>query len=104
MPRDLRSYLWDIEQASDEILLFTRNRVFSDYESDSMLRAAVERTFGIIGEALSQIAQHFPLIHQYSSVVNDVVWGTIEGDLSILRTQVGALMKQLAAESSTPPV
>lgn len=54
MPRSLRAYLWDIEQAADDILSFTQGKQLHDYETDSMLRAAVERNFEIIGEALSQ--------------------------------------------------
>jgi uncharacterized protein with HEPN domain len=69
--------------------------------------------FEIIGESLSQIGIHFPgdldklansrhfigfrnvLIHRYSNVDDTLVWGVIQGDLPLLRTQVSALMKQL---------
>jgi uncharacterized protein with HEPN domain len=36
MPRDLRMYLWDIEQAGDEIAAFTQDKTFADYEQDRM--------------------------------------------------------------------
>ena len=62
MPRNLRAYLWDVEQAVNDILTFTRAKQLSDYEKDSMLRAAVERNFEIIGEALSQAQRFFPEI------------------------------------------
>ena len=58
MPRSLRAYLWDIEQAASDIVNFTSGKQLRDYEKDAMLRAAVERSFEIIGEALSQ-AQRF---------------------------------------------
>lgn len=54
MPRSLRAYLWDIEQAASDILTFTSGKQLSDYETHAMLRAAVERNFEVIGEALSQ--------------------------------------------------
>ena len=54
MPRSLQAYLWDIEAAAGDILAFTRGKRLDDYQSDAMLRAAVERNFEIIGEALSQ--------------------------------------------------
>ncbi len=103
MSRDLRSYLWDIQQASEEILQFTRNKTFVDYESDGMMRAAVERKFEIIGEAIAQIARSSPekvadlnhyrrfigfrniLIHQSATIVNEIVWNTIETDLPTVR-------------------
>lgn len=75
-----------------------------------MLRAAVERKFEIIGEALRQIADHFPadvatlgryrdfikfrnvLIHGYSGIDNTIVWGVINSTLPDLRTRVTNLM------------
>jgi len=41
MPRSLQAYLWDMQQAADEILRFCGGKELTDYESDSMLRAAV---------------------------------------------------------------
>jgi uncharacterized protein with HEPN domain len=49
-----------MEQAATEIATFTQSKRLTDYESDSMLRAAVERKFEIIGEALSQLRHRFP--------------------------------------------
>lgn len=62
MPRSLRAYLWDIEQAACDILTFTRGKQLGNYESDAMLRAAVERKFEVIGEVLSQAQRFFPEI------------------------------------------
>lgn len=36
---------------------FTRGKTLVDYERDAMLRAAVEREFEIIGEAMSRLAK-----------------------------------------------
>ena len=118
MPRDLRAYFWDVQHAADEIFLFTRNKTFADYEGDSLLQAAVERKFEIIGEALTQAAQTFPmdvvqisqykrfigfrniLIHRYSTIANEIVWGTIEADLPVLRMQVTSVLEGLNAQTS----
>ena len=118
MPRDLRAYFWDVQHAADEIFLFTRNKTFADYEGDSLLQAAVERKFEIIGEALTQAAQTFPmdvvqisqykrfigfrniLIHRYSTIANEIVWGTIEADLPVLRMQVTSVLERLNAQTS----
>ena len=71
-----------------------------------MLRSAVERQFGIIGEALSRLAKDSPevvaripdhgkiigfrniLVHGYASVDDRIVWGVIEIHLASLREAV----------------
>ncbi|MFZ0705023.1 MAG: HepT-like ribonuclease domain-containing protein [Candidatus Korobacteraceae bacterium] len=102
MPRSLRAYLWDIEQAASDILNFTNGRRLSDYEGDSMLRAAVERKFEVIGEALSQAQRYFPevlgrlsdeqqiiafrnLIHGYATVRNALVWDIVQANPPLTR-------------------
>jgi hypothetical protein len=52
-----KKYLHDIHQAADLVAEFTAGKQFADYERDAMLRAAVERQFEIIGEALAQLAR-----------------------------------------------
>jgi len=54
MRRNLRAYLWDIERAAHNIQSFSAGKGLGDYQNDRMLRAAVEREFEIIGEALAQ--------------------------------------------------
>ncbi len=44
--------MYDIQQAVVRISEFTQGKRFEDYQSEAMLRAAVERQFEIIGEAL----------------------------------------------------
>ena len=55
MRHDPRAYLWDVQAAVDLILEFTRGRSLNEYLGDAMLRAAVERQFEIIGEAVNQL-------------------------------------------------
>lgn len=77
-----------------------------------MLRAAVEREFEIIGEALSQLAKvDVPiatrvsehrriiafrnlLIHGYADVDDQLVWSVAEGKLPILMSEVDALLQE----------
>jgi uncharacterized protein with HEPN domain len=115
MRRDARAYLWDARAAVDNILEFTRGRSLQDYLDDAMLRAAVERQFEILGEALNQlrrlapaIAQRIPelgeivdfrnlLIHGYATVDHGTVWRTVEDDLARLHRQLGDLLSELDA-------
>lgn len=54
---EAKKYLYDIQQAAHRLTEFTSGKNFDDYEQDAMLRAAVERKFEIIGEALAQLAK-----------------------------------------------
>jgi len=47
-------------QAAERIVRFTANRSFEHHLSDEMLRAAVERQFEIIGEALAGVKRQEP--------------------------------------------
>ena len=58
MHRDARGYLWDIAQAGEDIAAFTAGLDAEAFLENRMVRAAVERQFEIIGEALSQLAKH----------------------------------------------
>lgn len=96
-------YLWDAREAADRIARFTAGKNFQDYLAEEILRAAVERQFEIIGEALSNLRKIAPdvaasisdlariiafrtiLIHGYATVDNKLVWGVVEADLPKLR-------------------
>jgi uncharacterized protein with HEPN domain len=78
-----------------------------------MLQSAVERQFEIIGEALRQAADIDPelekkisgtrriidfrnrLIHGYSGISTQVVWGIIEAHLPRLLSEVQELMEEI---------
>ena len=55
MDHDPRAYLWDAREGADAIASFVGARTPDDYLADRMLRAAVERQFEIIGEALEKL-------------------------------------------------
>lgn len=50
-------YLNDIRQAAVLLDVFLTGKAFADYRRDAMLRAAVEREFTIIVEAVSQLGK-----------------------------------------------
>jgi uncharacterized protein with HEPN domain len=113
MQRDAKAYLWDIAGAAKSIGIFTHNKTLADYLSDELLRAAVERKFGVIGEALSQLLRLFPqyrssitlpeqiiafrnqIIHGYSTVRDDIVWEIVTEYLPRLETEVAVLLERL---------
>jgi uncharacterized protein with HEPN domain len=91
LPLEIRKYLYDIQQACELLNDFTASKTFTDYTANAMLRAAVERQFEIIGEALNQMLKREPalalrlsdhrriiafrncLIHGYADIDDEVV-------------------------------
>ena len=110
MRHDAKKYLYDIDRAAALIAQFTAGKSFARYQNDAMLRAAVEREFEIIGEALAQLAKHHPalvahisefrriiafrniLVHLYPDVDEQLVWDVVETKLPVLRREVGVLL------------
>lgn len=92
-------YLWDAKVAVERIARFTAGRRFEEYLADDMLRAAVERQFEIVGEALGGLRRADPalaasipdlpriiafrnlLIHGYATVDDRLVWGVVEREI-----------------------
>lgn len=107
----VKGYLYDAHEACLLLRKFTEGKSFDDYEDDDMLRSAVERQFGIIGEALGCASDEDPsleaeitdfrkivgfrnqLIHAYSGISNDVVWGIVEGKLGVLEKELKDLLE-----------
>ena len=103
-------YLYDIRQAAVLLDVFLAGKTFADYRRDAMLRAAVEREFTIIGEAVSQLAKvdqrlasritnyrriisfRNLLVHGYGAVDDALVWDVVETALPLLRSEVEALL------------
>ena len=110
MSADSSKYLWDVCEAIGRIDRFINGRTFDEYMDDEMLRAAVERQFEIIGEALNRLskrdterADRIPdlarivafrniLIHGYATVDDRLVWGVLEGQLPSLRRHVDEML------------
>ena len=113
MRREAQAYLWDIANAAESIRSFTTGKDLTSYLQDEMLRAAVERKFGVVGEALSQLLRYFPsfrsritlvsdviafrnqIVHGYASVRDDLVWEIVQDYLPRLHDEVVLLLKEL---------
>ncbi len=62
MDHDPKAYLFDIKQACDEIKEFIQDMSFEEYSRNSMVKAAVERKFLVIGEAMTRLKREHPEI------------------------------------------
>lgn len=112
MRLESRKYLYDIQRAVELLGEFTSGKTLSDYETDAMLRAAVEREFEIIGEAMTQLAKvdktavsriskyqriiafRNILIHGYAHVDDRLVWDVVETNLSTLGSEIKVLLEE----------
>jgi len=116
MRLEARKYLFDIQQAARRLAEFTSGRTLESYVSDAMLRAAVERQFEIVGEALAKLRKLEPetcaaitdasriiafrniLIHGYADVDDRLVWSIVETKLPTLINEVARLVAAGAGE------
>lgn len=116
MSRTNRDWLQSIAASAQHIAAFTAGLSFADYAQDAKTRAAVERHFGIIGEALSQLEQQSPdtaasisgrreiigmrtaLTHRFYAVDAQAIWDIIIDRLPLLRAEVRQLLNSAAAE------
>lgn len=110
MQLEARKYLYDIKSACDLIDQFISGKSLDDYKNDIMLQSAVERQFMVIGEALSQMLRKWPelnssitnskqiisfrnvIIHGYSTLETETVWGIICTDLVGLSDEIKTLL------------
>ena len=113
MPHNGQTLLADIRSAAELIQTFTGGRSHVDYGADAMLRAAVEREFIIVGEALSRLEKldavlagqiiayrqiigfRNVLVHGYETIDDQIVWQVIAQDLPVLKRQAEELLARL---------
>ena len=118
MKRDPRMHLFDMQRAAERVARFTAGKTFDDYERDELLRSAVERQLGIIGEATGRLARDFPdyaerisefrqviafrnvLVHDYDRVNDRIVWAKIQAYVPRLTEEAQALLDALSAEET----
>ena len=114
MDRRLKAHLYDINMAIDEVYSFFEQvpKRFDQYQNNLMLRRAIERNIGIIGEATNKLLKENPtvaishtkaiiatrnrVIHDYAAVTDDVMWKIVVNDLPKLKEEVTALLSEQA--------
>lgn len=111
MQRDVEKHLVDIPTAARDVQHFVEGMSFDDYHANRLVKAAVERKFEIIGEALNRLARMSPdtataihefekviafrnlVIHGYDVVSDPLVWDVIENKLPLLIEDVEWLQR-----------
>src|SRR5688500_18221820 len=121
MPRekDDNVYVWDMLDAGEAVMSFTRGRSYDDYLNDRMLRSAVERQIEIIGEAARRVspafqaahphipwrvitAQRHVLAHDYGEIHHDKIWRVVTVHVPALVEQLKPLLPPPPPEPSPP--
>jgi uncharacterized protein with HEPN domain len=110
MQRKSPKLLEDIRASAEFLRTVTHGKTLSDYQTDALLRAAVERHFEIIGEAMNRLAKLDPvtvarindypriiafrniLIHGYDLVDHAQVWHVLQNYVPILEHQAADLL------------
>ena len=113
MPRNLKKICFDILQAVAEIQDFTAHKTLTDYQTNRMLKMAVEREYEIIGEALRRMQTEFPerffaisdgrkiidfrniLAHGYDAVSDEIVWSVTQNNLQVLKMEIEQFFEEI---------
>ena len=110
MPPEQQKLLKDMQDAAAEIVEFTAGHTFEDFLRDKQKRRAVERSFEIIGEALTKLRKldqttaekisdwqsiigfRNVLIHGYGQVDHAKTWDIVQTELPILQRELNHLL------------
>ena len=105
MRPESKKYLYDMLRACETLAQFLEGKQFADYDSDLLLRSAVERQLMIVGEAMSQATRtdeelagqiqdareiinlRNVIVHGYTVIENETIWGILQADVPKLRDQ-----------------
>ena len=111
MQREVRKYLFDVQEASNLLHSFVAGKDLTAYANDALLRSAVERQLMIIGEAVVHLARvdqsvaeqirdfrriisfRNRLIHLYDNLDLEIVWDVIINDVPDLQEDVKRLLE-----------
>lgn len=114
MPREFRHALGDMLDAITGIERATAGKAFEDYQSDWLLKHAVQRAIEIISEAsralpddVKAIRPEVPwpqvrtignvLRHEYHGLSDRIIWGVVIDELPALKTALLALNEKFKA-------
>ena len=83
-----KSYVWDVVEASGDILDFISGLTWNDFSSNKMVRYAVERQLIVIGEASAHLSKEF------RDITTDVPWTRIIGLRNIIAHDYGEVLAE----------
>jgi uncharacterized protein with HEPN domain len=89
------AYLWDMLNAAQEVLKFTKDFSLDKYLQDLKVQRAVERSVEIIGEAARRISDDFKSRH------NEIPWHGIISQRHVLAHEYGEIKQELMWELVT---
>jgi len=109
--RDL-SLLWDMLEAAKDVVSFTKDVKYIDFETDKKLRYAVERQILVIGEAAKHVSEGtknaYPdipwnniigmrnvLAHEYGEILTSRIWSTAKNNLPELTSNIEVALSEL---------
>ena len=116
MPRDVRAYLSDIIDACEAIGTALGGVDLATYQSERLIRSAVEREFITIGEAVISLRRADPsaaaslshdrmivgfrnvLVHDYASIDDETVLAIAANEVPILKSECEAVMQRIGAD------
>jgi uncharacterized protein with HEPN domain len=107
-----KARLQHISDAIKEIEKYIANSTYGDFQSNSMMQFATVKQLEIIGEAASQITEHFRklykeiewreiiglrniLVHEYFGIDVKIVWDILQEDLPKFKIQIEEILNQL---------
>jgi uncharacterized protein with HEPN domain len=111
MTLEVRKLLEDMREAAADVASFTAGKSIDDYRADKLLRRATERSFEIIGEALTQLRKYDALladrisdsrkiiafrnilVHGYGAIDDGKTWDIVQNNLPVLRSELDDLIK-----------
>lgn len=85
-PKDDGVYLLDMLRAAEAIVAFTQGTTLEQYESNALIRSAVERQIEIIGEAARKVSAGFQKAHP------EIQWRGIIAQRHVLAHEYGEIL------------
>ena len=83
--RDI-ALLWDMKKAACEIVEFIQGVTYEEFESNKVLRYAVERQILVVGEAAGRVSSTFRDAHP------EIPWSSIIAQRNILAHEYGEIL------------
>jgi uncharacterized protein with HEPN domain len=114
MDERILKWIYDVKLAIDEIdTYFVKQKDFFEYQSNTMLKRAVERDLEIIGEAINRIITRDSdfqnqiseaksiiglrnqIVHAYDNISDELIWSILTNHLPKLKKEIAKLIQEV---------